>query len=655
MALMISGGSRSSAALVPEQVLVVYNSRHADSLAVWQHYESKRPGVHGFDLDDPSLAPGTIHYPDFIARLRTPLRTHLQAEGLAEQVVVLVLTKGLPHRIRDMHAGDVGDQAGNALNRINAGKATYASVDSELTLLWQDLDSGEAGGAMDSPADNRIENPYFNKSTPAASSSRSGIRSTRHFAYAGSQRWRMTTGPDGVPCTVGDMYLVSRLDGNSLEAVLGMINRGLAPWYDPQNDLIIQDRNATGGIDGGDYTLTEILIESEWPAFHYDTSSNFLIGATGNLPAGNAGTSRITGRVAALTGYGGNHDGYNRSGFMATYAGQLGSGAVYNAYESFNARKFGGVGGFGDHGQLSDWVDNGGTFGVGNAWEPLSDGATRNHALLLRYFVDGLSWVESAWSGAPFLSWQTIVIGDPLAVASFTPPPTATLSATGTLAEIGDVQATVELELSEPAAVDTEVNLSFTGADSEEDFQLIGCPLGCVTVEANERTATFDIVALADQLPEGTEWLEVRVEAGGGYQSNGSAVVLPIADSPFGEWLVDHFGAAAPDELPGSDTDRDGFSNLLEYVMDLDPRSPDRDRGPALSRVGGEAVYRFPINPQATDVTWKVEVSSDLSSWLPHPAEPAVPEAGDNLMEARVSMTASGRRFFRLSVAGPQG
>ena len=135
------------------RVLVIYNSQNADSEAVWDHYSAMRPGVHGCDLDDPGLPPGTVSYSNFVAQVRNPIRAHLAAEDLAEQVVVLVLTKGLPHRIQDIGAGNIGDDPGGAYNRINAGNATYASVDSELTLLWQDLDGGEGGGAMDSPAD----------------------------------------------------------------------------------------------------------------------------------------------------------------------------------------------------------------------------------------------------------------------------------------------------------------------------------------------------------------------------------------------------------------------------------------------------------------------------------------------------------------------
>src|SRR5690606_15044020 len=124
---------------------------------------------------------------------------------------------------------------------------------------------------------------------------------------------------------------------------------------------------------------------------------------------------------------------------------------------------------------------------------PLVSGAPKNYALLKRYFVDGLSWVESAWSSAPFLSWQTVVIGDPLTVASFTPPPApevlvATIQVDGSLDEWAGGMATAVVELSAPAAVDTPVHVSFSGADEGSDFHVFGSSAGTVTIPANARS-----------------------------------------------------------------------------------------------------------------------------------------------------------------------
>ncbi len=644
-------------ALEPDQVLVIYNSQHADSTAVWEHYRASRPGVHGCDLNDPDLQPGTVSYADFIARVRDPVRGHLSVSGLAEQVVVLVLTKGLPHRILDLGAGDVGDHPGPAGDRIAGGDASYASVDSELTLLWQDLEAGESGGGMDCAADNRVENPYFNGAQPVSNYDRSGIRSARYFHDPGTGRWQMRTRRNGAACTPGDLYLVSRLDGSSLPAVKGMIDRGKSPWYDSGEDQLILDKSAGGTIDGGDYNLTRLLVAGSWPRFVLEESNLFLIGQNGDLPGGNTSTSRVTGRVAALTGYGGNHDGYNRSGFISTYAGQLSAGAVYSGYESYNGRKFGGVGGFGDHGQLSDWVEAGGTFGIGNAWEPLASGASKNYVLLKRYFVDGMSWVESAWASVSYLSWQTVVIGDPLAVASFgDPPPSdpiASMRVEGNLDEEAGGVATVVVELSAPARANTAVRVAFSGADEGADFSVAGVVDGEVMVAADATSASFEVVALRDQEAEGVEVLGIQVEPGSGYQASGEGVTVPIADTSFGDWVASTMGPGGDDlhARAEQDSDGDGLPSIVEFVMGLDPWVGNEPLQPAVtveSTVAGkEVVYRFPVLPSATGVIWQVERSEDLSEWEIAEALDVGSEGVRDLMEVRTPADAGRAAYFR--------
>ncbi|MDA0766797.1 MAG: hypothetical protein O3A92_08245, partial [Verrucomicrobia bacterium] len=332
-------GLGSLAALTPNQVLVLYNSKAADSEAVYQYYAAARPGVLGFDLDDATLGAGTISYADYVAKIRNPLRAHLVATALQEEVVVFVLTRGLPHRVRDISAGDIGDNPTGAYNRINAGQATYASVDSELTLLWQNLEVGENNGVMDSAADNNVLNPYYNNSNPVTNYSRSSITSTKKFVQVSGPRWQMRDTQNGPSSTPGSICLTARLDGDSLVAVQGLIDRGVGACYDPQTDHIIQDKDVSNStIDAGDLNLSAQYLQGSWPSFTYEQTNTFLIGMTGDLPGGNAGTQRFAGRVAALTGYGGNHAGGSQAGFQATYRDQLARGAIYNGYESFNAR-----------------------------------------------------------------------------------------------------------------------------------------------------------------------------------------------------------------------------------------------------------------------------------------------------------------------------
>jgi hypothetical protein len=432
-----------NAALSEDQVLVIYNSARTESSNVYDYYQARRPGVIGFDLNDASLAPGNISYDDYIDKIRNPLRSFLATEGLSEEIAVFTLTKGLPHRIYDMDNATIGDNPGTVGNEFTAGDATYASVDSELTLLWQDLTTGESGGKMDSNADNSVLNPYHTATSSITSYSRVGITDAQTFINRTSTRpgqnrlphWEMLGG-------AGKIYLTARLDGRTVEDVYGMIDRGANPTYHLLQDYVLIDENAAGAFDNGslgtpptadsayegddyDDTYGGVFGPSGWSSDRiiFDETNQFIIGATGDLTGTNAelvDVERFGGRVAVLVSFGGNHNsGFaDNKPYLETFQGQFTDAAILNALESFNARSFGGVGGFGDQAQIADFIAMGGTFAVGSTWEPFSFGVPDNEFILDNFLFEGLTWVEAAWSGMPYVSWQQMVLGDPLATAT---------------------------------------------------------------------------------------------------------------------------------------------------------------------------------------------------------------------------------------------
>ena len=91
-----------------------------------------------------------------------------------------------------------------------------------------------------------------------------------------------------------------------------------------------------------------------------------------------------------------------------------------SAYESFGAVGLGGLGNKGQA-QIEEWFESGGTFATGPVWEPFTFGILKSKIFLDRFMNDGFTYVEAAWAGILQLSWQSVVIGDPLATASFQP------------------------------------------------------------------------------------------------------------------------------------------------------------------------------------------------------------------------------------------
>ncbi len=173
----------ASGQLTQAQVLVVYDSRVPDSLAVAEYYAGSakvpggtggqagsRPGVRVVNLATlagAGVVPAVpdISYTQFINQVRDPLRSYLVSSNLAESVRCIVLTKGIPHRVQDISVANLGDDPGSAGNAFVGRELTYCSVDSELTLLHQNLSTG-TGSQIGTQAAGLMRNPYFRVSQP---------------------------------------------------------------------------------------------------------------------------------------------------------------------------------------------------------------------------------------------------------------------------------------------------------------------------------------------------------------------------------------------------------------------------------------------------------------------------------------------------------
>jgi len=427
-------------AITPEEVLVVWNSENSDSMEVASHYESARPGVRSLDLADTSLLPGTISYANFIAKIRNPIRSHLNDNELQSIIKVLVLTKGIPHRIQSLDTSDpnLGDRWNEVTSTYNAGNITYASVDSELTLLQFDLDSGEAGEAMDSPADRAVYNPYFASTQSFGSFDRSSIRSVNRQFYSDETvyGWWMgynirTVGPftqKDSPIDAGHIYLTARLDGASVDDVKEMIDRAATITIRRQTDAILLDESPRSnpfqvyshpltGTSIDDYGATEDAFSQTFSQLQKESTSAFLRGATDTISF--SGTEvPVTGPVAYLHSYGTNHSGSGARNYLSSYEGQLIPGAAFAAFESYGAAGLGGVSPPLNQAQTHEWIAAGGTFATGPVWEPFTFGISRSAEFLNAFYNEGLTYVEAAWSSIMQLSWQTVVLGDPLATAT---------------------------------------------------------------------------------------------------------------------------------------------------------------------------------------------------------------------------------------------
>lgn len=266
LAALCAGAGAASGQLRPDQVLVVYDSRISDSRLVAEHYAGSakvsggvgsvagtRPGVRVFDLASSGATvtvPGTITYANYISRIRTPLRDYLSSSGLTTSVRCLVMTKGLPHRIRDTDNANSGDSPSQTETEFFNRDVTNAAMEAELTLLWQDLSDGEAGGPSDSFADGMIVNPWWGRSEPVNAWLSDHITAPKAFvaAFTPGRYWTTTsTDPDDA-LAPGDVYLVCRLDGNSVADVRSMLDRSVHVTVDMDNSVVVLDESDSDGV-----------------------------------------------------------------------------------------------------------------------------------------------------------------------------------------------------------------------------------------------------------------------------------------------------------------------------------------------------------------------------------------------------------------------
>jgi len=166
-----------------DNVLLIVNETSADSGRIAETYARAR-GVPQTQLlrIKVDAAADEIERAVFNAQIQAPVAEWIRRNSAQDRILFIVLTKGIPLRVKG----------------TSGRGGTIASVDSELTLLYRRLAGGEP--SLVGP----LANPYFLGDTAVAQA-----KTFSHQAY--------------------DIYLVTRLDGYSVDDVLKVIERGAAP------------------------------------------------------------------------------------------------------------------------------------------------------------------------------------------------------------------------------------------------------------------------------------------------------------------------------------------------------------------------------------------------------------------------------------------
>jgi len=179
--------------------------------------------------------------------------------------------------------------------------------------------------------------------------------------------------------------------------------------------------------------------------------------------------------------------------------------------------------------------------------------------------------------------------------------------------------------------------------------------VGTTTVNAVAGVATFSNIGLS-----GTAGAAYTLTfASPGLTAATQSITPTAAASPATIWKQNHFSSHANDELIAgdhADPDKDGIANLLERALGLDPNRASVDGLPSISwtEIDSQKYLTLTVTKSsaASDLNFKVGVSSDLSTWLSGDTHTKILENTSTLLCVRdkTPLSSSTKRFMRLEV-----
>ena len=239
--------------------------------------------------------------------------------------------------------------------------------------------------------------------------------------------------------------------------------------------------------------------------------------------------------------------------------------------------------------------------------------------------------------------------------------PTVTIAPLANAAEYSLIPSTFTITRAGDLAAPLTVAYAITGtATPGTDYQSLP---GTITIPALAASVNVNIIPLADTLAEGTETATLTLTPDIAYSLGTTpAASLSITDLPIDAWRFDHFTAPelTDPQLSGdtADFDKDGIVNLLEYALDIDPKTPSPSL-PFPTLTSGKLRLTHTKVKAATDITYTIEVSNELGTWNSGPAHTQIVTTIDNgttetiTTESLLPLDAEQKQFIRLRITRP--
>ncbi|MDX1679980.1 MAG: TIGR03790 family protein [Akkermansiaceae bacterium] len=353
------------APIAPESVAILYNSADKDSRELAKFYAEARaiPEDHLIGIEMPMAA--EISRAQYDEEIAGPLRQEFDRRGwwqrrrdakgvelpVRNRIRVLVTMRGVPLKIRQSPRADGKPHPDREKQPFKGHDE--ASVDSELALL----------GVSSYPKEGALRSKYHGSDQPIAKA--------------------------GMP----DIMLTARIDAPTLACSRRMIEDAVA--VEEYGLWGIHYIDISRKFPQGDEWLEGIVKE------------NLKRGLPTVIDRFKPTLPKAYPMEHAATYYGW-YD-WNLSGPMAAADFRFRKGAVAIHIHSYSAQQL--------RDPSKNWsgglLERGAAVTVGNVHEPYL-GLTHHLDLLHRRLLEGHSWVEACWMALPSLSWQAVVLGDPL-------------------------------------------------------------------------------------------------------------------------------------------------------------------------------------------------------------------------------------------------
>jgi uncharacterized protein (TIGR03790 family) len=381
------------------ELLVVYNASIPESEDLMEYYCSSRNGrlispaqILGLPLGGEQA---NVDRPTYEAAIRDPIKTFITDNNLTDQIKYNLLFKGVPYRIAGSEDFDGSDGI----------TATASSVDSELCTLFDDDQYPYEAWLWNGPLNYNFEpqaQGLYLKGDVDFSPNTFQLRS-----HDNNQMYTLN-------------YLVGRMSAYTFDNAKEIVDRSITADTSGTGWAILDSRpaqygnlldtmvdpvyKAVGDVDSG----YDLLSKAGFNAFQ-DITFDLIDYTHPTVPAGAADN------VLAYCSWG-VHSGFGSSYILDTLGFTYRPGAVFMSYESYNGVSYeeSSLTSHPGQGQLCDFLYTGGTVGIGNTWEPYTDGVGDERWVMDRYINHGDRWIEAAYKGLRMLSWMEIVTGDPL-------------------------------------------------------------------------------------------------------------------------------------------------------------------------------------------------------------------------------------------------